>query len=111
MLSRRRSNRRKDEAPSRWRLPALPWRRLGVAAGSVAAVLAVGAALLLFLNQPIEHIRVDGQFQHLTALDVEKSVRAQLHGAGLVSVRLGDVRRALRMIPWIESATVQRSWR
>ncbi len=67
------------------------------------------AALLLFINQPIERIRVEGQFQHLTAQDVERAVRAQLHGAGLVSVRLDDVRRALRLLPWVQAATVQRA--
>ena len=110
MLIRRRSNRRRAEAPRRWHLPALPWRRLGIVAGGILVVLAGAAALLLFLNQPIERIRVDGQFQHLTALDVEKAVQAQLHGAGLVSVRLAAVRRAIRALPWVESATVQRNW-
>ena len=110
MLSRRRNNRRRAEQARNWQLPALPWRRLATIGGGVLGVAAVGAALLLFLNQPIERIRVDGQFQHLTALDVEKAVRAQLHGAGLVSVRLGDVRRSLRLLPWVESTTVLRSW-
>jgi cell division protein FtsQ len=110
MLKRRRSNRRRAESDQRWQLPALPWWRLGRIAGGVLAALAVGAGLLMLVNQPIERIRVDGQFQHLTALDVEKVVRAQLHGAGLVSVRLDDVCRSLRMLPWVASATVQRSW-
>ena len=118
MLNRRRNKRRPDEVKSRWQRPALAWfsagahlgRRLGLFAAIVAGGAAIAAALLLFLNQPIERIRVDGQFQHLTALDVEKAVRAQLHGAGLVSVRLDDVRRSLRLLPWISSATVQRSW-
>ena len=110
MLSRRRNNRRRAESTERWQLPPLPWRRLGAIAGGVAGALAVGAGLLMVLNQPIERIRVDGQFQHLTALDVEKVVRAHLHGAGLVSVRLDDVRRSLRLLPWVASATVQRSW-
>ena len=114
MLIRRRSNRRRAEAPHRWQftsaLAALPWRRLGIWGGTVLACFSVVAALGLFLNQPIERIRVDGQFQHLSALDVEKVVRAQLHGTGLVSVRLDVVRRAVRMLPWVESATVQRNW-
>ena len=79
-------------------------------AALLAGAGALSAALLLLMNQPIERIRVDGQFQHLSALDVEKAVRAQLHGAGLVSVRLDDVRRALRLLPWVKAATVQRSW-
>jgi cell division protein FtsQ len=110
MLGRRRNVRRRPEDGPRFDLKAMPWRRLGTIALAVAGALAVGAALLLFINQPIERIRVDGQFQHLTAQDVEKAVRAQLHGAGLVSVRLDDVRRALRLLPWVEAATVQRSW-
>ncbi len=110
MLSRRRQNRRRDDAGSRWQLPRLPWRRLGALAGGALGAAAACAGLLLFLNQPIERIRVDGQFQHLTALEVEKAVRAQLHGAGLVTVRLDEVRRSLRLLPWVEAATVQRSW-
>ena len=110
MLSRRRNNRRRAEGPPRWQLPQLPWRRLSAIGGGVLGAAAASAALLLFLNQPIERIRVDGQFQHLSALDVERAVRAQLHGAGLVSVRLDDVRRSLRLLPWVEAATVQRSW-
>ncbi|MDE2221179.1 MAG: cell division protein FtsQ/DivIB, partial [Gammaproteobacteria bacterium] len=110
MLKRRRHNRLRDESAPRLRLLPLPWRKLGAAALAVLGVAGASAALLLFLNQPIEHIRVDGQFQHLSALEVESAVRAQLHGAGLVTVRLNDVRRSLRLLPWVESATVQRSW-
>ena len=109
MLSRR-NKRRAAAAPSRWRMVALPWRRIGLVCASLGGTAAVCAALLLFLNQPIERIRVDGQFQHLTALDVEKAVRAHLHGAGLVSVRLDEVRRSLRLLPWVAAASVQRSW-
>jgi cell division protein FtsQ len=110
MLGRRRNVRRRADSGARWSLPALPWRRIGTLAGALAGANLIGAALLLFVNQPIEHIRVEGQFQHLTAQEVEKAVRAQLHGAGLVSVRLDDVRRALRLLPWVQAATVQRSW-
>ena len=110
MLNRRRQNRRRAESSSRWQLPPLPWRRLGALGGGVLGMGAALAALLVFLNQPIERIRVDGQFQHLTALEVDKAVRAQLHGAGLVTAPLADVRRSLRLLPWVEAATVQRSW-
>ena len=110
MLSRRRHNRLRDGSAPRWQLPPLPWRKLGAIGATVLGIAGACAALLVFLNQPIEHIRVDGQFQHLSALEVEKAVRAQLHGAGLVTVRLNDVRRSLRLLPWVESATVQRSW-
>ncbi len=110
MLGRRRNVRRRAEGGERWQLALLPWQRIGAIAGAILGAGAIAAALLLFINQPIERIRVDGQFQHLTAQDVERAVRAQLHGAGLVSVRLDDVRRALRLLPWVQAATVQRSW-
>jgi cell division protein FtsQ len=110
MLNRRRNHRRRGATFERWRLPALPWRRLALIGVGTLAMLAAGAPLLLLGNQPIEHIQVEGQFQHLTALDVERAVREQLHGAGLLSVRLDDVRRSLRLLPWVATATVQRSW-
>lgn len=110
MLTRRRNVRRRADSGERWQFARLPWRRIGAIAAALLGVGAVSAALLMFINQPIERIRVDGQFQHLTAQDVEKAVRAQLHGAGLVSVRLNDVRRALRLLPWVQAASVQRSW-
>jgi cell division protein FtsQ len=110
MINRRRNHRRRSEGGAPWQLPALPWRRLGLVGGSTLALLAAAAALLLGLNQPIERIQVDGSFQHLTALDVEKAVRAQVRSAGMVSVRLDAVRRSIRALPWVESVSVQRSW-
>lgn len=109
-LNRRRQNRIREDSATRWSLPQLPWRKLGAIGAALVAAAGIGGGLLMFMNQPIERILVDGQFQHLSALEVEKAVRAQLHGAGLVTVRLDDVRRSLRLLPWVESATVQRSW-
>jgi cell division protein FtsQ len=109
-LNRRRQNRIREDSGPRWNFAQLPWRKLGVVGAALVAAAGIGAGLLMFMNQPIERILVDGQFQHLSALEVEKAVRAQLHGAGLVTVRLDDVRRSLRLLPWVESATVQRSW-
>ena len=110
MLNRRRNVRRRAESSERWQFAHWPWRKISTIATALLGVGAACGALLLFMNQPIERVRVDGQFQHMSALDVEKAVRAQLHGAGLVSVRLDDVRRALRLLPWVKAATVQRSW-
>jgi cell division protein FtsQ len=110
MLGRARNVRRRAEDGERMSIALWPWRRIGAIGAALAGLLALASALLVFMNQPIERIRVDGQFQHLSAQDVEKAVRAQLHGAGLVSVNLDDVRRALRLLPWVAAATVQRSW-
>jgi cell division protein FtsQ len=109
--ARRTRNRRRRAARAPWlRLPAVDWRRLGVSALALAAILAplglVGAAL----DQPIETIAVEGRFQRVAAVDVEQAVRQQLRGAGLVTVRLGNVRRAIEALPWVDSAAVQRAW-
>ena len=44
---------------------------------------------------------VTGRLQRVSALDVEKVVRAHLGGAGLVSVDLDDISRGLRTLPWV----------
>lgn len=106
----RRSNRRAADEERRWQLPALPWRALAIWSAAAAGGAALLIGMLVFINQPIEHIEVQGSFQHLTAFEVDKAVRAQLHGAGLISVRLSGVQRGIRALPWVESATVQRSW-
>jgi len=64
----------------------------------------------MLLNQPIERITVEGSFQRISAIEVEKVVRARLGGAGLVSADLADLQRALRDLPWVDRASVQRSW-
>ncbi len=116
MLNRRRNPRRRGEDGARRSLPgplalsALPWRRLGVGAGVLGGLAAVVAGLLAFLDQPIETIDVQGRFAHLTVLSVQQAARAPLHGRGLVSVRLDDVARAVRMLPWAETVSVERRW-
>jgi cell division protein FtsQ len=67
-------------------------------------------ALLWLLNQPIERITVEGSFQRVSAVDIEKVARQRIAGAGLISVRLASVRESLRQLPWIDGVTVQRSW-
>ena len=102
-------NRRKPSR-TRFRLPSLNWRALGIA----AAVLALGAALAWAvswaLNQPIETVAVQGRFQRVAPGDVERVVKAAVHGQGLLSVDLAAVRRAIHTLPWVDAVSVQRAW-
>lgn len=116
MLNRRRNARRRADGRLRaWLaalppLPALPWRRLGVAAASLAGVALAGAGLLALLDQPITEVQVAGRLQHLAAADVEQAVRARLHGAGLVRVRLDVLGSAVRALPWVDTVSIERRW-
>lgn len=110
MLSRRRNNRRKEDRRWRWHLPKLPWRQLSLAGGSLAVLGMFAAALLWLLDQPIERIVVEGSFQRVSAMDVEKATRARIATAGLVSVKLPVVRDALRNLAWVDDVSVERQW-
>lgn len=111
MMNRKRNNRRvSEQLGSRWKLPMLPWRRIGVVAGVCAALLCGSWGVMHALDQPVTQVSVRGHFQRVSAVDVEDTVRSRLTGAGLLSINLGALRNGLRSLPWIDSATVERSW-
>jgi len=103
-------NRRKPSERRRLHLPAINYRALGVACGVLALIGGAAAALAFSLNQPIETVAVQGRFQRVAPGDVERVVKTQLHGAGLLSVDLGAVRRAIHTLPWVDAVSVQRAW-
>ena len=108
MLGRPKNRRKPQEA--RWRAPQVNWRALAIVLG-VPAVIAAGAlAVLWVLDQPIESVSVAGRFQRVAPVDVERVVKAQVHGAGLLSVDLAAVRRAIHTLPWVDAVSVQRAW-
>ena len=102
-------NRRKP-AETRRRLPAINWRALGIALGTLAAIGALAVAVLWAFDQPIQTVSVEGRFQRVTPVDVERVVKASLHGAGLLSVDLAAVRRAIHTLPWVDAVSVERAW-
>jgi cell division protein FtsQ len=108
---RRPKNRRKPaEARRRLKLPALNWRYLGYSSAALALIGAVTAGVLWALNQPIQSVAVEGRFQRVTPGDVERVVKSCVHGAGLLSVDLAAVRRAIHTLPWVDGVSVQRAW-
>ena len=109
MFARTRKNRRK-QSERRLRLPAINWRALGVGAGALAVAGIAGLLVMWAFNQPIETVAVEGRFQRVTPVDVERVVRSQVHGAGLLSVDLAAVRRAIHTLPWVDAVSVQRAW-
>jgi cell division protein FtsQ len=110
MLNRKRNNRRSAPLRRRFKLPALPWRRIGLSCAGLAVIALAFSGLALLLNQPIQRVIVSGRLQRVSALDVEKVVRSRLGGNGLVTVDLEDISRGLRTLAWVDRAAVQRSW-
>lgn len=110
MLKRKRNNRRSVARRPWLRLPSLNWRRIGLSVSGVAVTALAVAALVWLLDQPITRVIVTGRLQRVSALDVEQVVRANLKRAGLVSVDLGLIGAGLRQLPWVDVASVQRSW-
>lgn len=104
-----RRNRRKP-AERRRRLPALDWARVLRSLTSLIAVAAVVGLIIAALDRPIESVAITGRFQRVSPLDVERAVKASVHGAGLVSVSLGTVSAAVERLPWVDTASVERSW-
>jgi cell division protein FtsQ len=108
-MAKRRRNRRSSARISRWVLSPMT-RRVLLRLTGLACALVLVWVLVNAANQPIERIVVTGPLTHVTALQVEDVVRAELRGAGLVSVNLGRISRGLDALPWVDRADVQRSW-
>ena len=102
-------NRRKPRQ-THWRLPKINWRALGVVLGVPVVLAGAAVGALWMLNQPIETVAVSGRFQRVAPVDVERAVKAEVHGAGLLSVDLAAVRRAIHTLPWVDGVSVQRAW-
>ncbi|HUL17981.1 MAG TPA: cell division protein FtsQ/DivIB [Steroidobacteraceae bacterium] len=110
MIGRPRNRRKPKEARRRLKLPALNWRYLGYSFGALALIAGATLAISWTLNQPIETVAVQGRFQRVTPGDVERVVKSCVHGSGLLSVDLAQVRRAIHTLPWVDAVSVERDW-
>ncbi|HEY2275376.1 MAG TPA: cell division protein FtsQ/DivIB [Steroidobacteraceae bacterium] len=106
---RRTKNRRRPTERS-WRLPTIDWRRLGTVLGALAALGGAAAALGMALDRQVASVSVEGSFQRVSPVDVERVVKREVYGAGLLSVDLAAVRRAIHSLPWVDAVSVQRAW-
>ena len=81
-------NRRKKAESRRFRLPAVNWRYVGICVAVLIATGCGAAGVMWAFNQPIETVAVEGRFQRVAPVDVERVVKERLHGVGLLSVDL-----------------------
>ena len=103
-------NRKKKLERRLWRLPQLNWRALGVSLGGFFGICAAAGLVVWALDQPIQTVSVSGRFQRVAPVDVERVVKERVRGAGLLTVDLDAVHRALHTIPWVDAVSVQRAW-
>jgi cell division protein FtsQ len=103
-------NRRKEASAGSLRLPAINWRRLVPAGLVLLSLLLVIGGVRLALDQPVERVDISGRFQRVQVLDVEQVVRGVLGHQGMVGVDLQAVSLAVQRIPWVDRASVARSW-
>lgn len=109
---------RRKKTATRRREPRLAWLRARLpswqrAAPVVILLLVVGGALFalrLALDQPVDRVSISGRFQRVPPLDVEKAVREAVGSDGMVAVDLARIAEAVEQIPWVDRATVARSW-
>jgi cell division protein FtsQ len=103
-------NRRKEGGGWSLRLPALNWRRFLPTGAVLVALLAALFAVRFALDQPVERVDVSGHWQRVQYLDVRKVVLTAVGHQGMVSVDLQAVSRAVQKNPWVDHASVARSW-
>ncbi len=103
-------NRRKEAAGWSLGLSAIQWRRWAPAGAVLLALSVVVFGIRLALDQPVERVDISGRFQRVQPQDVEKAVRAAVDSLGMVGVDLQAVSQAVQQIPWVDRASVARSW-
>jgi len=108
--SNRPRNRRKESGPSRFPFPVVNWKRWTPLGLLLIAAAGISLAARSALDLPLRTVAVEGRFQRVQPIDVEKAVRMQVGGQGLVSVDLDAVGAAVRQIPWVDRASVARTW-
>ncbi|HVC01060.1 MAG TPA: cell division protein FtsQ/DivIB [Steroidobacteraceae bacterium] len=108
---RNRYKRRRSASPPLWRRfgSLLDWRALAHKVALVAFVAAGIGALTWALNRPVRAVAIDGRFQHVSPIAIEKAVAPYLVG-GFMSVNLEAIQRAVEAIPWVDRVRVQRRW-
>jgi cell division protein FtsQ len=58
---------------------------------------------------PFRELRIDAEFHRVSAEQVRAAAAPHL-GAGFFAVDLGEVRRALQQLPWVEQVEVRKRW-
>jgi cell division protein FtsQ len=103
-------NRPKAEKKS-WQWPAFitDWRTYARRGALLVAIVGSLAGLIWGLDRPVRVISMDGSFQRVSPVQIEKSV-APYARLGFMSANLDDIQRAVEALPWVDHARISRHW-
>lgn len=76
----------------------------------VTVLGAGGRALWLWLDQPIQSVKVDGHFEHIKPNDLSHELSQYITGQRWLSVDLSHLREQALQIPWVKEARITRVW-
>jgi len=112
-MSPRRSNRRKSppktRKPVRIQLPDLNWSLFANATVLLGLLVGIYFGTLWALDTQISEIRIEGKFERVSALQVESAITPFVD-EGFLSIDLRNLQSAIADMPWVEQASVRRSW-
>lgn len=103
-----RANRKRRDEPV-IKLPAIPW----VAISSVVGVVVMAAGLVTaarwVLNRPVERVVINGEFERVSADQLEAVLRKAM-GKGFLAADLVAIQEQVTAQPWVATARVSRQW-
>jgi len=103
-----RGNRRRREEP-RVKLPPIPWVAITTVLGVVLFVAGIVTAGRWALNRPVQEVVLKGQFERVSADQLEAVLR-QAVGKGFLAADLRTIQSEVAALPWVASAQVSRQW-
>jgi cell division protein FtsQ len=108
-MARKQAKRRKQESPSRFRIPKIRMARFVAPLFAVAVVLSTYQVSLKLLDREISSIEISGPFQRVTAMNIEAAISAEID-AGFIGADIDRIQEKIVALPWIDQARVARRW-
>lgn len=103
-----RGNRKRREEP-RIKLPPIPWVAISSVLGVVMFVGGLVTAGRWVLNRPVERVVINGEFERVSADQLEAVLR-QAMGKGFLAADLRAIQDQVAGLPWVATARVSRQW-
>ncbi len=110
-MPRKRANRRKTSKPVRpqLNLPTINWSWLGNVGLLVCVGVGAWGAASWVMERPINSVRIQGRFERVTPVQIEAAISSHVL-QGFLAVDIDDVQNGIIELPWVQDATVRRSW-